>query len=161
MQVFLSVLPPPSPPLVMVIIPWASKKWDVNWNVTPPPPSRQTSHIFQADESRSCIKNLGLYFTDAPLPLPPLPPLSVVLRAVWLSLHGSLVCTLITYRPTAPQSKHRPLGNPGNKWEKMIRSFIWRIRWCPCKPFYILYIPQYTKVYIISTEWESNHILTW
>lgn len=94
----------------------ASKKWDVNWNVTPPlrspPSSRQHSHIFQADESRSCNRALGFYFTDALLSLSPSPPpppplrylrllLSVELSAVWLSLqelgaYFSSLCSPVT-----------------------------------------------------------------
>lgn len=46
-------------------------------------PSRQSSHIFQADESRSCNQALGFYFTDALLPvfLPSLPSASSVCSA--------------------------------------------------------------------------------
>ncbi len=68
-------------------------------------PSRQPSHIFQADESRSCNRALGFYFTDALLslfflPPPPPPPLSVVLRAVWLCLHKPCPYTLHFVRQT-------------------------------------------------------------
>lgn len=36
--------------------------------------SKLAAHIFRADESRSCNRNLGFYSTDALLPTPPLFP---------------------------------------------------------------------------------------
>lgn len=63
-------------PSVMVIIPFSQKEVGCEVECGVSTPSRKPSHIFQADESRSCKLDLGLCFTDALLSIltPPPPP---------------------------------------------------------------------------------------
>lgn len=80
-------------------------KWDVNWNVTPPPPPDSPVTFSRQMRAGLVIRlwdsTLLMLFSLFFFPLSPPPPLSVVLKAVWLCLHEPRPYAFQSVRPSS------------------------------------------------------------